>query len=49
MQQATIQGAAITQGHALLVWEARNLAAHADACQAVGVSFIPVVMETLWE
>jgi hypothetical protein len=47
MQQATIQAAAVTQGHALLVGEARKLAAHADACQAVGVSFIPVVLETL--
>ena len=47
MQQATIQGAAVTQGHALLVGEARKLAAHANACQAVGVSFIPVVLETL--
>jgi hypothetical protein len=47
MQQATFQDAAITQGHALLVGEARKLAAHADACQAVCVSSIPVVMETL--
>ena len=47
MQQATIQGAAISQGHALLVGEERKLAAHADACQAVGVSFIPLVVETL--
>ena len=47
MQQATIQGAAISQGHALLVGEERKLTAHADACQAVGVSFIPLVVETL--
>ena len=47
MQQATIQGAAISQGHALLVGEGRKLAAHADACRAVGVSFIPIVVETL--
>jgi hypothetical protein len=46
MQQPNIQGAAIIQDHALLVCEARKLAAHADACQAVGVSSIPVVMET---
>ena len=37
MQQATIQGAASTQGHTLVVGEARKLAAHGDACQAVGV------------
>ena len=45
-QQPNIQGAAIVQDHALLVCEARKLAAHADACQAVGVSFISVAMET---
>ena len=47
MQQATIQGAASTQGHALMVGQARKLAAHGDACQAVGVFFIPLVLETL--
>ena len=47
MQQATIQGAAISQGHALLVGEERKLAADVDACQAVGVSFIPLVVGTL--
>ena len=31
----------------LLVGEERKLAAHADACRAVGVSFIPIVVETL--
>ena len=46
MQQATIQGAAISQGHALLVGEGRKLVAHADACRAVGVSFIRIVVET---
>ena len=47
MQQLTIQGAATVQGHALLVGEERKLAAHADACRAVGISFIPLVVETL--
>ena len=42
-----MQGAASTQGHALMVGEARKLAAHGDACQAVGVFFIPLVLETL--
>ena len=37
---------AITQGRALLVWEVRKLAAHADACRAVGVFFVPLVIET---
>ena len=44
MQQATIQSAATTRGHALLVGESRKLGAHADACQ---VSFIPVVVGVL--
>ena len=34
--QATIQGAASTQGHALMVKEARKLAACGDTYQAVG-------------
>ena len=43
----TIQGAATSQGHALLVGEVRKLAAHGDACRAVGISFIPIVVKTL--
>lgn len=46
LQQATIQGAATTKGHVLLVGEAKKLSTHADACQKVGVSFIPMVIET---
>ena len=34
-------------GHALQVGEDRKMAAHADACRAVGVVFVPLVMETL--
>ena len=47
MQQLTIQGAVTVQGHALLVGEERKLAAQADACRAVGISFIPLAVETL--
>ena len=47
MQSATIQGASTIQGHSLQVGEARKLAAHANACNDVGVSFIPIVFETL--
>ena len=47
MQQATINGAASTQGHARFVGEARKLSSHGTACQAVGVTFIPLVIETL--
>ena len=46
MQQLTIQGAATIQGHALLVGKEKKLAAHADACGAVGISFIPLVVNT---
>ena len=47
LQQATVQGAAATQGHALLVGEERKLATYAAACREVGVSFIPLVFESL--
>ena len=47
MQQLTARGAADTQGHALMVGEERKLMAHAEACSSDGVSFIPVVAETL--
>ena len=46
LQQATIEGAAITKGHALLVGEVKKLSAYTDACQEVGDSFIPMVFET---
>ena len=46
MQRATVNGAASTQGHALLVGEARKMLAH-DACAAAGITFVPIVMETL--
>ena len=47
LQQQTLTGAASMPGHALQVGEDRKMAAHADACQAVGVVFVPLVMETL--
>ena len=43
LQQLTIHGAASMQGHALRVGEERNIAAHAEACRTVGVSFVPLV------
>ena len=42
-----VSGAADTQGHALMVGEERKLMVHAEACSSVGVSFIPVMAETL--
>ena len=47
LQQQTLLGAASVPGHALQVGEDRKMAAHADACRAVGVVFVPLVMETL--
>ena len=47
LQQLTLPGAATVQGHALLLDGERKLSAHAEACRSVGVSFIPLVMESL--
>ena len=47
LQQLTLKEAAVTQGHALSVGEERKRAAHSEACHAVGVTFIPMVVETL--
>ena len=47
MQQSTMQSAADNQGHALLVAENRKLTTHAPACQAAGISFIPLAIESL--
>ena len=47
IQRATVNGAASTQGHALLVGEARKMSAHEAACAAAGVIFVPIVMEIL--
>ena len=47
MQQLTRQGAANIPGYALGVGEELKMAAHAEECQAVRISFIPLVVETL--
>ena len=47
IQQLTVVGASTTQGHALVVGEERKLAAHAEACRSVGVTFIPLVAESI--
>ena len=46
LQQLTVVGASTTKGHALSVGEERKRAA-AEACHSVGVSFIPLVIESL--
>ena len=47
LQSLTLHRATSSAGHALTVGEQRNVAAHAAACHAVGVSFVPLVFETL--
>ena len=46
-QPLTLRGAASSAGHALSVGEHRKMSAHAPACRAVGVSFIPLAFEAL--
>ncbi len=47
MQQTTVNGASSTQGHALTVREDRKYSAHAADCQSIGVTFIPLIVESL--
>ena len=47
LQQCIVEGAAVTLGYALAVREERKRVAHATPCHAVGVNFIPLVMESL--
>ena len=46
--QLTLVGAASsTPGHSLQVGEERKMAAHAESCRAVGVLFVPLVVESM--
>ncbi len=47
MQQLTVAGAAYTQGHALVVGEERKRVAHGQDYLSIGVTFIPLVAESL--
>ena len=47
LQCLTVDTAASVQGHAITSMEVRKRSLHQNACQSVGVSFIPLVMETL--
>ena len=47
LQNRTVAGAASVSGYALSVARARKVAAHSEACQSAGVSFVPMVVETL--
>ena len=47
LQRTTVQGAASTQGHALLVGEARKYSTHGAPCHSAGITFVPVTFEAL--
>ena len=47
VQQLTIEDAAITQGHALSVGETRKRRVHENDCREIGISFLPLVVESL--
>ena len=47
MHPLTLKEAASTFGYALGVAEERKMAAHAKDCRAVGVEFIPLVLESI--
>ena len=47
LQQRTVHGAAENKGYALSICEERKMATHAASCREVGVSFIPLAVESL--
>ncbi len=47
MQQQTMYGASTTPGYALRVGAERKMTAHAEDCRAIGVIFVPIVVESL--
>ena len=47
LQNRTVVRAASVSGYALSVARERKMAAHSETCQSVGVSFVPMVVETV--
>ena len=47
LQQSTVLGAEDNQGHVIIIAEERKFAAHGSACQAAGITFVPLAMEAL--
>ena len=47
MQQLTITQASTSQGYAIKVGEERKQKAHGQACQDAGITFLPLLAETL--
>jgi hypothetical protein len=47
LQNLTVNSSASIQGYALSVGEARKMSVHLDACLSEGISFIPLIVESL--
>ena len=47
LQNLTVSGAASTSGYALQVGEARKRATHEAHCNTAGISFVPLLFESL--
>ena len=47
LQKLTMLEVSVIQGHALSVADRRKRASHQSACQAVGLSYVPLAVETL--
>jgi hypothetical protein len=47
LQNLTVNSSPSVQGFALAVGEARKVATHQDVCRAEGITFIPLIVETL--
>ena len=47
LQQLTIQGASVTPSYAIAVGEDRKFHTHLENCLAAGVSFVPLMVESL--
>ena len=47
IKKLTILEVSVTQGHALSVADRKKRASYQSACQAVGLSYVPLAVETL--
>ena len=47
LQQSNLAGTAMVQGYGLSMGAKRKVSAHAKACRAASISFIPLVVESL--
>ena len=47
LQKLTLDSAATTKGYSLSIEKERKLDAHAEACYSIGVTLVPMVVESL--